>query len=264
MFNITCCFISSRLSTSCGCLWAHVWSNHRNSLAFSINSLSPSFSSSLPCWKYFPEKPRLSWKPGTSFWRVRWVMIIACTAKHKFGGLVSRHSTQYCGLLLLYTGQWAISARVLSPFCTRRFFSRDQAKHKCDWVVMSSVFVASQSSCCFLCSREKLRQVENRRQGHFPLDYYAPASEHFHKKINFHIHSRLEKFALPFYRLNVSKYVIYVSGNGIFRLFFISTESCRNVAYVFVSWAVKSMDLITSTQKKMFHYVKLRNVTSSL
>ena len=49
---------------------------------------------------------------------------------------------------------------------TWRFFSREQAKSKCDWVVMSSVFVASQSSCFFLCqcseSREQIRLVENR------------------------------------------------------------------------------------------------------
>ena len=42
-----------------------------------------------------------------------------------------------------------------------RFFSREQAKCECDWLVMSSVFVASQSSCFFLCSREQIRQVEN-------------------------------------------------------------------------------------------------------
>jgi hypothetical protein len=42
------------------------------------------------------------------------------------------------------------------------FFSREQAKSDCDWVVMSSVFVASQSSCLFLCSREQIRLVENR------------------------------------------------------------------------------------------------------
>ena len=30
---------------------------------------------------------------------------------------------------------------------------------------MSSVFVASQSSCFFLCSREQIRLVENRLQG---------------------------------------------------------------------------------------------------
>ena len=35
-------------------------------------------------------------------------------------------------------------------------------KSECDWLVMSSVFVTSQSSCFFLCSREQIRQVENR------------------------------------------------------------------------------------------------------
>ena len=42
------------------------------------------------------------------------------------------------------------------------FFSREQAKSECDWLVMSSVFLAGQSSCFFLCSREQIRQVENR------------------------------------------------------------------------------------------------------
>ena len=42
------------------------------------------------------------------------------------------------------------------------FFSREEAKSECDWVVMSSVFVASQSSCFFFCSREQIRVVENR------------------------------------------------------------------------------------------------------
>ncbi len=51
---------------------------------------------------------------------------------------------------------------ILSRFSTWRFFSREKAKRDCDWVVMSSVFVASQSSCFFLCSREQIRQVENR------------------------------------------------------------------------------------------------------
>ena len=49
-----------------------------------------------------------------------------------------------------------------SPFSTWRFFSREQTKSECDWLVMSSVFVASQSSCFFLCSREQIRLVENR------------------------------------------------------------------------------------------------------
>ncbi len=42
------------------------------------------------------------------------------------------------------------------------FFAREQAKSECNWVVMSSVFVASQSSCFFLCSREQIRLVDNR------------------------------------------------------------------------------------------------------
>ncbi len=50
----------------------------------------------------------------------------------------------------------------LSRFSTWRICSREQAKSECDWVVMSSVFVASQSSCFFLCSREQIRLVENR------------------------------------------------------------------------------------------------------
>jgi hypothetical protein len=42
--------------------------------------------------------------------------------------------------------------------------SREQAKSECDWVMMSSVFVASQSNCFFLisaCSRERVRLEEN-------------------------------------------------------------------------------------------------------
>ena len=50
----------------------------------------------------------------------------------------------------------------LKPVFHYAIFSREQAKSECDWVGMSSVFVASQSSCFFLCSREQIRQVENR------------------------------------------------------------------------------------------------------
>ena len=53
-------------------------------------------------------------------------------------------------------------SRVLSPFSTWQFFSREQAKSECDCLVMSSVLVASQSRCFFLCSREQIRLVENR------------------------------------------------------------------------------------------------------
>ena len=50
----------------------------------------------------------------------------------------------------------------VSRFSTWRIGSREQAKSGCDWLVMSSRFVASQSSCFFLCSREQIRQVESR------------------------------------------------------------------------------------------------------
>ena len=36
---------------------------------------------------------------------------------------------------------------------------------------MSSVLVASQSSCFFLCSREQIRQVENRLNREFKFDF---------------------------------------------------------------------------------------------
>jgi hypothetical protein len=55
--------------------------------------------------------------------------------------------------------------------CEKRFFNsnfgvksllgREQAKRECDWLVMSSVFVASQSGCSFLCWREQIRLVES-------------------------------------------------------------------------------------------------------
>jgi hypothetical protein len=41
------------------------------------------------------------------------------------------------------------------------FFAQTNMQEVCDWVVMTSVFVASQSSCFFLCSREQIRLVEN-------------------------------------------------------------------------------------------------------
>ncbi len=37
-----------------------------------------------------------------------------------------------------------------------------QVQSECDWLLMSSVFVASQSSCFFLCSRNQIRLVENK------------------------------------------------------------------------------------------------------
>ena len=49
----------------------------------------------------------------------------------------------------------------LSPFSNRQFYSHEQAKRECDWVMMSSVFVASESSCFFLCLREQISPMEN-------------------------------------------------------------------------------------------------------
>ncbi len=42
-----------------------------------------------------------------------------------------------------------------------------QAKGEYDWLVISLLLVASQSSCIFLCSREQIRLVENRVKGLF-------------------------------------------------------------------------------------------------
>jgi hypothetical protein len=55
------------------------------------------------------------------------------------------------------------SQGMLSPFYTWRFFPRERAQSECDWVVMTSVFVVSQSNGFLLCSREQIHLVENRR-----------------------------------------------------------------------------------------------------
>ena len=48
----------------------------------------------------------------------------------------------------------------VKPVFHLAIFSREQAKSECDWLVMSSVVVARQSSCFSLCSREQIPQVE--------------------------------------------------------------------------------------------------------
>ncbi len=68
-----------------------------------------------------------------------------------------KHSQRACELAFAMSGK-----EPLRRFSTWRICSREQAKSECDWLVMSSVFVASQSGCFFLCSREQIRQVENR------------------------------------------------------------------------------------------------------
>ena len=71
----------------------------------------------------------------------------------------------YSGKILVLSIQYVVVKRIgphLSRFSTWRIYSREQANlSECDWLVMSSVFVASQSSCFFLCSREQIRLVEN-------------------------------------------------------------------------------------------------------
>ena len=68
-----------------------------------------------------------------------------------------------CWQHFLSTNKWSlVSIWSLSRFSTWLICSREQAKSECDWLVMTSVFVASQSSCFFVCSREQIRQVENR------------------------------------------------------------------------------------------------------
>ena len=62
--------------------------------------------------------------------------------------------------LPMETGGYS-SLEILEPLFHLAIFSREQAKSQCDWVVMSSVFVASQSNCFFLCSHEQIRLVEN-------------------------------------------------------------------------------------------------------
>ncbi len=56
----------------------------------------------------------------------------------------------------------SVAINNVPTFFTWGLFSREQAKSEFDWVVMSSVFVASQSSYFFLCSHKQIRLVENR------------------------------------------------------------------------------------------------------
>ena len=67
-------------------------------------------------------------------------------------------------------------------FATRRFSSREQAKPECDWLVMASVFVASQSRCFFLCSREKIRLVKNRLGSKLSCEH---TMDNLHVRLNF-------------------------------------------------------------------------------
>jgi hypothetical protein len=83
----------------------------------------------------------------------------------RFPRKLAASAFKYCDWMKVLAASLAFAMsgkETLSPFSTWRFFSREQAKREYDWVVMSSVFVSSQSSCFFLCSREQICQVENR------------------------------------------------------------------------------------------------------
>ena len=50
----------------------------------------------------------------------------------------------------------------LSRFSTRRICSREQRKKQLDWLATDTDDITSQSHSLFACSREQIRQVENR------------------------------------------------------------------------------------------------------
>jgi hypothetical protein len=69
-----------------------------------------------------------------------------------------------------------------------RFFSREQAKHVCDWVAMTSVFVASQSRYFFSARANKFalwktgfehssNASSSSSKARFTLTYFAAAGE---------------------------------------------------------------------------------------
>ena len=61
----------------------------------------------------------------------------------------------------MFCTTFPVSLYELSPLSTWRCFSREQVKSECDWRVMTSVFVVSQSSCFFLCLCEQIRLLAN-------------------------------------------------------------------------------------------------------
>ena len=53
-------------------------------------------------------------------------------------------------------------SQLLSRFSTWRICSREQRKKQLDWLVTNTDVTTSQSHSLFACSREQIRQVENR------------------------------------------------------------------------------------------------------
>ena len=79
-------------------------------------------------------------------------------------------------VLLSINPKWLINEEflnsrtiLLSLFSTRRICSREQRKKQLDWLATNTDDITSQSHSLFTCSREQIRQVENRLQRAFNL-----------------------------------------------------------------------------------------------
>ena len=60
----------------------------------------------------------------------------------------------------------------LSRFSTWRICSREQRNEQLDWLATNTDVITTQSHLLFLCSREQIRQVENRLKARFPLHHF--------------------------------------------------------------------------------------------
>ena len=68
----------------------------------------------------------------------------------------------FCSINMWSFNERRKGSRINTGWFSFFYFSKGslkQAKRECDWLVMSSVFVASQSGCLFLYSREQTRLV---------------------------------------------------------------------------------------------------------
>ena len=89
-----------------------------------------------------------------------WLDIIYQTTRNK-------KSHQNSKLLKVNESRWELVVvkrefLLLSRFSTWRICSREQRKKQLDWLVTNTDDIASQSDSLFACSREQIRQVENR------------------------------------------------------------------------------------------------------
>jgi hypothetical protein len=75
--------------------------------------------------------------------------------------LVQSGTSSFCFFFLLCVAERTLRQVSNVELHPRDLFSRQQPESEYDWLVMTSVFVASQSSGFFLCWREKIRPVEN-------------------------------------------------------------------------------------------------------